>query len=77
MFAYPGRKDAIKSGGHVDELLDTFAFALDRVRGGTAAAGALQLRLPHPQHHRGHRGDLRQGSRACRRRWAWFARCPS
>ena len=30
MFVYPGRRDAIKSGGHVDELLDTFAFALAR-----------------------------------------------
>jgi nucleoside-diphosphate-sugar epimerase len=30
MFVYPGRKDAIKSGGYVDELLDTFAFALAR-----------------------------------------------
>jgi nucleoside-diphosphate-sugar epimerase len=29
-FAYPGRKTTIKSGGHVDELLSTFAFALAR-----------------------------------------------
>ena len=28
MFFYPGRKDAIKGGGYVDELLDTFAFAM-------------------------------------------------
>ncbi len=30
IFFYPGRKDAIKGGGYVDELLDTFAFALSR-----------------------------------------------
>lgn len=30
IFVYPGRKDAIKSGGYVDELLDTFAFALSK-----------------------------------------------
>lgn len=29
-FAYPGRRTTIKSGGHVDELLSTFAFALGR-----------------------------------------------
>jgi nucleoside-diphosphate-sugar epimerase len=29
-FAYPGRRTTIKSGGHVDELLSTFAFALAR-----------------------------------------------
>jgi nucleoside-diphosphate-sugar epimerase len=29
-FAYPGRRDTIKSGGYVDELLDTMAFALAR-----------------------------------------------
>jgi nucleoside-diphosphate-sugar epimerase len=28
IFVYPGRRDAIKSGGYVDELLDTFDFAL-------------------------------------------------
>lgn len=27
-FVYPGRRDTIKSGGHVDELLSTMAFAL-------------------------------------------------
>ncbi|CAN5136367.1 N/A [soil metagenome] len=31
MFVYPGRTDAIKSGGYVDELLDTFAFTLGRL----------------------------------------------
>jgi nucleoside-diphosphate-sugar epimerase len=30
VFVYPGRKDAIKSGGSVDELLRTFDFALSR-----------------------------------------------
>jgi GlcNAc-P-P-Und epimerase len=30
MFAYPGRRDAIKSGGYVDELLATMEFALAR-----------------------------------------------
>ncbi len=29
-FAYPGRRITIKSGGYVDELLDTMAFALNR-----------------------------------------------
>lgn len=29
-FAYPGRKDAIKSGGYVDELIRAMAFALAR-----------------------------------------------
>lgn len=28
MFAYPGRKDAVKSGGHVDELLRCIEFAI-------------------------------------------------
>ena len=35
MFVYPGRRDAIKSGGYVDELLGTFAFALARGPGAT------------------------------------------
>jgi nucleoside-diphosphate-sugar epimerase len=29
-FLYPGRRDAIKSGGYVDELLRTMSFALDQ-----------------------------------------------
>ncbi|MCR5876733.1 NAD(P)-dependent oxidoreductase [Phenylobacterium sp. J426] len=29
-FAFPGRRDTVKSGGYVDELLGTFAFALTR-----------------------------------------------
>lgn len=29
-FVYPGRKDTVKSGGYVDELLNTFDFALKR-----------------------------------------------
>ena len=29
-FAYPGRRDTVKSGGYVDELLRTFDFALGR-----------------------------------------------
>lgn len=29
-FLYPGRRDTVKSGGYVDELLNTFDFALDR-----------------------------------------------
>lgn len=29
-FAYPGRKTTIKSGGYVDELVNTFQFALDK-----------------------------------------------
>jgi nucleoside-diphosphate-sugar epimerase len=29
-FFYPGRRDTIKSGGHVDELLRSVEFALDR-----------------------------------------------
>ncbi|PIB91622.1 NAD(P)-dependent oxidoreductase [Caulobacter sp. FWC2] len=29
-FLYPGRKDTVKSGGYVDELLRTFDFALER-----------------------------------------------
>ena len=28
MFLYPGRRDTVKSGGYVDELLDTIEFAL-------------------------------------------------
>lgn len=28
MFVYPGRRDTVKSGGYVDELLQTFEFAL-------------------------------------------------
>ncbi|WP_374575546.1 NAD-dependent epimerase/dehydratase family protein [Phenylobacterium sp.] len=28
LFLYPGRRDTVKSGGYVDELLDTIAFAL-------------------------------------------------
>lgn len=27
-FAFPGRRDTVKSGGYVDELLDTFEFAI-------------------------------------------------
>jgi len=30
MFAYPGRKTTVKSGGHVDELLSAIDFALAR-----------------------------------------------
>lgn len=30
IFAYPGRRDTIKSGGYVDELLDAIAFACAR-----------------------------------------------
>lgn len=30
VFFYPGRRDTVKSGGHVDELLRTFEFAIDR-----------------------------------------------
>jgi nucleoside-diphosphate-sugar epimerase len=30
MFAYPGRKTTVKSGGHVDDLLSAIAFALAR-----------------------------------------------
>lgn len=30
VFVYPGRKDTIKSGGYVEELLSTFDFALER-----------------------------------------------
>ena len=29
-FVYPGRRDTVKSGGYVDELLNTFDFALKR-----------------------------------------------
>lgn len=32
MFAYPGRKDTVKSGGHVDELLRCIEFASARCR---------------------------------------------
>lgn len=34
-FFYPGRRDAIKSGGYVDELLRTMRFALERDQGYT------------------------------------------
>lgn len=30
MFVYPGRRDTVKSGGHVDELLRTLEFAVER-----------------------------------------------
>lgn len=32
MFAYPGRKDAVKSGGHVDELLRCLEFAVAKCK---------------------------------------------
>lgn len=32
VFVYPGRKDAVKSGGHVDELLRTIEFAVGKRR---------------------------------------------
>lgn len=32
MFAYPGRRDTVKSGGHVDELLRCIEFAIDKCK---------------------------------------------
>ncbi|MBV9064615.1 MAG: NAD-dependent epimerase/dehydratase family protein [Methylobacteriaceae bacterium] len=32
MFAYPGRRDTVKSGGHVDELLRCVEFAISKCR---------------------------------------------
>jgi nucleoside-diphosphate-sugar epimerase len=32
MFAYPGRRDTVKSGGHVDELLRSIEFAVAKCR---------------------------------------------
>jgi nucleoside-diphosphate-sugar epimerase len=32
MFAYPGRRDAVKSGGHVDELLRCLEFAIAKCK---------------------------------------------
>ena len=33
LFAYPGRRDTVKSGGHVDELLRCIEFAVSRCKG--------------------------------------------
>ncbi len=48
MFVFPGRTDAIKSGGYVDELLDTFAFTLGHARDGAEPEIRYNFAFPTP-----------------------------